>query len=67
MPLPVIRAEQARPGDVVLHEGDVFQYEGDGQWLQMDLVPTESGPAWQPPGELTLLVRDRNPVDPVEA
>jgi hypothetical protein len=59
-----ITPELAQQGDVVLDPVDssVYQYNGGGQWSHMDLVPTESGPLWQPSGELILVVRDGRPV-----
>jgi len=57
-----LNASDARPGDVVMAaDGSVYQYDGDGQWSQMELVLTESGPLWSPLGELTLLVRGGKP------
>jgi hypothetical protein len=62
--MPKLTAGQAQDGDVVLApDGQVYQYSGGGQWLYMDLVLTESGPLWSPPGELTLLVRGGQPQD----
>lgn len=57
-----LTASEARPGDVVqAQDGSVFQCDGEGQWSQMELVLTESGLLWSPPGELVLLVRDGRP------
>lgn len=57
-----LTATDARPNDVVMTtDGSVYQYGGDGQWSQMELVLTESGPLWSPLGELTLLVRGGRP------
>ena len=57
-----LTAGQAQLNDVVLApDGNVYQYSGDGQWLHMDLVLTESGPLWQPAGQLVLLVRGGQP------
>lgn len=57
-----LTAADARPNDVVMTtDGSVYQYGGDGQWSQMELVLTESGPLWSPLGELTLLVRGGRP------
>lgn len=53
----------AERNDVVMTaDGSVYQYDGEGQWAQMELVLTESGPPWSPLGELTLLVRGGRPV-----
>lgn len=58
-----ITAHQAKPGDVVQSpDKSVYQYDGDGQWSQMEPVLTESGPLWSPSGHLTLVVRDGKPV-----
>lgn len=54
-------AEAERNDVVMTTDGSVYQYGGDGQWSQMELVLTESGPLWSPLGELTLLVRGGRP------
>lgn len=57
-----LTAAEAQANDVVMTtDGSVYQYGGDGQWSQMELVLTESGPLWSPLGELTLLVRAGRP------
>jgi hypothetical protein len=62
-----ISASQARPGDVVLAEdGQVYQAPiegGAGGWSRMEMIGFYGDPeATAPDGELTLLVRDGQPV-----
>lgn len=66
-----MRAGQARPGDVVLAEdGQVYQAPtegGAGGWSQMQMIGFYGDPAGTAPdGELTLLVRDGQPVSDSE-
>lgn len=60
-----ITPEHAQENDVVLDpaDGSVYQYNGNGQWSHMQFVLTESGPLWQPSGQLILVVRGGVPAE----